>query len=133
MGYKMSYVDEHPVPRTRDEIAEHYPDDIPEEPPEDTRRHDYMDMIAEHGEYDVFRVKWPLGNGNRVYVFNREFEEGISVPTDEANWHRLVNVFAEIVEEERDCRDAEYSSGGTLPSGCHKQKCKKCGRSWVIG
>jgi hypothetical protein len=126
-------IDSHPLPFDQDEIdeiwAKHESSD--ESPHVDTVHEEYKRVIGEHGEWEVFRCVWPFGDGKRVTFWNRAASEGFTVTDAEGRWHELVNVFAEIVEEETDCRDAGYSSS-VRPSGATNQSCDNCGDSWSM-
>lgn len=128
-------INEHPIPLDQGKIddiwADH--DHVPDEPPHiDAAHEDYTRTIAERGEWHAFRAEYPFDWGNDVYVWNSAFGTGFRIRDEEGSWHELVNLFADIVDAEGDCRDAEYSSSG-MPSGCLDQSCKECGQSWVIG
>lgn len=135
-GYLINPVGEHPLRFEQDELDEMWGDDeyLEGEPPHrDEVFEDYRQEIAKYGEWAAFIPTWPFGGGTAVYILNEEFEEGFRVEMSEGTWHQFVNFLAAVVEEEGDCREAEYSNGGVMPSGSQKIGCKGCGGSWRVG
>lgn len=129
-------VESHPVPFEQEEIDELWEDEsfiVEGEPPSvDEAHEEYTETITEYGEWVVFRPEWPFSAGTGVIIWNREFGEGFEVEEGEGEWHSFVNLFAAVVEQEGDCREADYSTM-TLPSGCVDQQCEDCGQSWTVG
>lgn len=129
-------LDGHPIPFEQEEIdgiwnSRQIDPAAPEEPPSVDEAHEqYAETIVEFDPWHVFTARYPFGSG-QVIFWNRESGEAFRVRRDEGAWHTLVNVFAAIVEEEGDCRDAEYS-GSTRASGSYRQRCGNCGASWDI-
>lgn len=126
-------IDEHPIPFDQEEINERWDGrGTDRDPPGVDEAHtEYADTIAECGEWHVFRPMYPFGHGDVVF-WSRESGEAFRVDDSEGRWHALVNLFAEIVDAEGDCRDADYSDSLT-PSGSYDQRCEDCGDSWVVG
>lgn len=128
-------LDSHPIPLDQDEIDEiwnQHNDPAMGEPPHvDEAHEEYVRTIAEYDEWHVFRTEYPF-NCHAVVFWNRAFGQGFRVDDDEGAWHLMVNLFAEIVDQEGDCRDAEYSSS-LMASGSYDQRCKNCGGSWTVG
>lgn len=128
-------MDDHPVPFDQEEIDEiwsNLPHKDGEEPPSVDEAHDkYVRVIAKWSEWTVFRAVYPFGLGD-VYFFNGTSGESFKIEDEEGSWHAFVNLFAEIVENEGDCRNADYSSS-LMPSGSYDQRCKSCGGSWMVG
>lgn len=128
-------IDEHPIPFDPEEIEKEWEQSMgtlaDEEPPHPDVAHErYKETIAEYGEWEVFRLRPPFGDGSAVFFWNRE-GRGFYVEDECGRWHELVNLFAAIVEEQGDCRDAEYTSS-MMPSGSHNQSCSGCGAGWSI-
>ena len=125
----------HPVPFEQEKIDEIWDStvelDKSDAPSVDEAHEDYIETIAEWGGWRVFRPHFPFGESN-VTFWSTATGEAFKIPDNEGSWHELVNLFAEIVDSEGDCRDAEYSSSLTQ-SGSYKQRCRKCSDSWVIG
>ena len=65
-------------------------------------------IITKYQEYEVFRTE--VGLANYVYMWNKDSGQGWKIDGSEGFWHHLVNVFAEIVEQEGDCRNAKINS-----------------------
>jgi len=130
-------LNQHPIPFDQERINDIWdgckdPALSDEEPPHvDTAHEDYTETIAEYGPWHVFRTKYPF-RCTGVVFWHRETSEAIRVDDDEGQWHQLVNLFAEIVDQEGDCRDAEYSDS-LQAHGSYKQRCKDCGDSWMVG
>lgn len=129
-------IDSHPIPSNQDEINELWdanPELMNGDPPSvDEAYERYTETIASYGEWHVFRSQWPFSHGQGVIIWNREFGEGFIVDEDEGEWHSFVNLFAAVVDEEGDCRDAEYSDS-LQHTGAYHQRCTECGQSWTIG
>lgn len=127
-------IDDHPIPFDQASIDERWADHEPDtEPPSVDEAHDeYVRTIANRGEWHVFRAMYPFGYGDRVIFWNGTTGEAFTIDDSEGSWHEIVNLFAEIVETEGDCRDADYSSS-LMQSGGYNQRCRNCGGSWVIG
>lgn len=126
-------IDGHPVPFDQDEINELW-SDLPgdDDPPSVHEAHEkYVRTIAKWGDWNVLRVAYPFGVGDVVF-FNGAFGEGFKINDEEGSWHEFVNLFAEIVENEGDCRDADYSSS-LMASGYYDQQCESCYDSWLVG
>jgi len=126
-------IDEHPIPFDQERINEIWENhESRRDPPSvDEAHEDYVRTIAEWGDWHVFRPTYPFGHGDVVF-WNSMSGEAFAVNDDEGSWHELVNLFAEIVDAEGDCRDADYSSSLTQ-SGCYDQRCTECGGSWLVG
>ena len=128
-------VEEHPIPFDQahiNAIWEDFNDPAKGDPPSvDEAHEDYARTIAKRGDWHVFRATYPFGAGD-VYFWNSMSGEAFKVRDEEGSWHGLVNLFAEVVDAEGDCRDADYSSSLTQ-SGCYDQRCKECGDSWLVG
>ena len=130
-------VTEYPVPYEQSEIDDIWNDsDIVmgdgDAPIVDEAHEEYIDIITRQDDWLVFRVRYPFGYYNNVYFWNSSFGSGFRIDDDEGSWHSLVNLFADIVDEEGDCREASYSSSIT-PSGSYDQRCDNCGESWSVG
>ena len=126
-------ISEHPIPTDQERINEMWdPSPEGEEPPtpHEAREH-YMDTIAEWDGWHVFQPYYPFGH-RQIVLWNGNFGAGYVINDEEGRWHNLVNLFAEIVDREGDCRDTDYSSS-LMPSGCYDQRCKSCGDSWSVG
>lgn len=129
-------VDGHPVPFDQEEINELWEEDeyfYPEDsdPPHVDEAHErYTHTITRRGDWTVFRSTWPFTSPG-VYFFHGGSGDCYRFRDDEGAWHAMVNLFADIVDEEGDCRDAEYSDS-LMPSSSIKQSCKNCGASWSI-
>lgn len=128
-------VSDHPIPLEQEGIDRVWHRfDHPEKgdsPSVDEAHEDYIKTIAEWGDWRVFRPTHPFGHGD-IYVWNHQIGAGFRVDDQDGEWHQLVNLFAEVVEEEGDCRDAEYSSS-LRQGGYHKQRCANCGDWWLVG
>lgn len=127
-------IDEHPIPLDQEEINTLWEDNNHKErdPPSVDEAHErFTRSIAEYGEWQVFRAIYPFESRGVVF-WNGSYGKGFDVDDSEGSWHHLVNVFAEIVDEEGDCRDAEYSSS-TRQSSAIRQTCKNCGSWWTVG
>jgi len=128
-------IDEHPIPLEQGEIDRvwhRFDDPAKGDPPSvDGAHEEYARTIAEWGEWQVFRATYPFGHGD-VTFWNGSMGAGFVVDDDEGEWHGLVNLFAEIVEQEGDCREADYSSS-LQQSGSYKQRCGSCGDWWLVG
>lgn len=121
---------EHPIPTDQDELDERWPEEVDPEPPNVREVHeDLTYTIAKLDPWHVFRSPYPFGAGGDVYVWNRDFGSGFRFVDEEGAWHQFVNLLAEIVDEEGDCRDAEISSS-LLPSGAQRYSCSECGGTW---
>lgn len=129
----MTPIDSHPVPTTQPEIDSIWNDsESNRDPPHvDTAHEEYVNTIAEHGDWHVFRVAYPFGTSSQVTFWNRASGTGFTVSDIEGRWHELVNVFAAIVDEEGDCREADYASS-LRQSGSTSQRCESCGGSWSV-
>lgn len=128
----LHHIIEHPIPGDQERINEMWdPSPEGEEPPTPNEaRESYMETIAEWDEWHVFRPYYPFGD-RQIVIWNRSFGEGYIINDEEGRWHNLVNLFAEIVEEENDCRDTDYSSS-LMPSGSYKQRCETCNQTWSV-
>lgn len=128
-------LDEHPIPFDQqeiDELWEELNDPAKGEPPGvDEAHEEYVRTIAKHGEWHVFRPTYPFGHGDIVF-WNNMSGEAFKINDEEGSWHHLVNLFAEVVDQEGDCRDAGYSDS-LRQSGSVEQRCKSCGGSWTVG
>lgn len=127
-------IDSHPIPLDQDEIDEMWENDdwLDGEPPHvDEAHEEHARTIADYSEWHVFRPTFPFGHGDMVF-WNRSFGGGFVFNDEEGSWHQLVNVFAEIVDEEGDCRDAEYADS-LRQSSSVEQRCKNCNDSYTVG
>lgn len=126
-------VDEHPIPFEQEKIDDVWSmHEFDREPPSvDEAHEEYAETISERGEWHVFRARYPFGHGD-ITFWNSATGEAFQVNDEEGSWHHLVNLFAEIVDAEGDCRDAEYSDS-LMQSGGYKQRCGECGDWWVTG
>jgi hypothetical protein len=129
-------LDAHPIPLEQSAINEIWADDTTfapnGEPPSVDEAHcEYTDTVAEYGEWHVFKPRWPFDAYN-IVIWNRALGTGYGINDTEGRWHNLVNLFAAIVEEEGDCRDADYSDS-LRQSGASEQRCLNCGESWSTG
>lgn len=125
-------LDSHPIPLDQDEIDEIWNRCKTGEPPHiDEAHEEYVHTIAEYDEWHVFRTEYPF-NTHGIVFWNRAFGQGFRVDESEGEWHQLVNLFAAIVDEEGDCRDADYSDS-LRQSGAVEQRCKNCGDSYTVG
>lgn len=129
----ITQINDYPIPLDQDEIDTIWDERQLGEPPHiDEVHEEYIDQIAEYASWTVFRVKHPLGSGDMITFWNRNLGQGIQIADDAGSWHVLVNLFAEIVDEEGDCRDEDVSESLT-PTGNYNQQCESCGESWTIG
>ena len=128
-------IDDHPVPFDQDGINEIWSNlphkETRDAPSIDEAHEEYVETIAKRGEWHVFRVKYPFDFGHVVF-WNGSSGEAFRFHDEEGSWHEFVNLLADIVESEGDCRDADYSSS-LMPSGCYDQRCRNCGGSWSVG
>lgn len=136
MNLTFTDIDEYPVPTDPDEIKSKLQrtpalDENDEPPHPDAIHEEYVHTIAEHESWKAFRLQYPFGSNTAVYLWNRASSDGIRIEGSEGRWHDLVNLFAAIVDEEGDCRDADYSSS-LMPSGSHTQQCDSCGGKWSV-
>lgn len=131
----ISKIEKYPIPLEQEELQERlesigYFSEEYSDVSVDEAHSIFKDVIAKNNDWEVFHLRFPFGS-HRVVLWNNGIGEGISIDRGCGEWHSIVNLFAEVVEEEGDCRDAEYSSS-LMPSGTYDQRCKKCGDSWSV-
>lgn len=134
-GYRVvRELDSHPVPFEQDEIDRLWSEsdhlDDADAPHVDEAHDTYVDTIAEYGSWHVFETRFPFDVGG-VVCWNQMSSEAFRISMDCGGYHELVNLFAEVVDAEGDCRASEYANS-TMPSGSTKQRCENCGRSWTV-
>lgn len=132
---EMYEVDEHPIPFDQEELDEFWEGHsytVTEPPTVDEAHDEYTLTIAEWSHWHVFRTMFPFAPMDIVYFWSRETGEGFIFNDEAGSWHNLVNLFAEIVDSEGDCREAGYDSS-LMPSGSYKQRCLSCNGSWSVG
>jgi hypothetical protein len=132
---KFEIVDEYPLPLYKEDVEKIIEsiDWIREDPDEwDVERYEeaFKQEIASFQEWDIFQYGWG-GPHDYIYIWDKNSGRGIRIEPSEGFWHHLVNVFAEIVEAEGDCRNAEISDMLTQAS-TYRMSCQNCGNTWHV-